>query len=243
VYFNLGASQIEAYDVTAGTASSTIYELGIDQPLAEVRPDGAVLFYQQDRLGNVVMLTNNSGSTVQTYCYNAWGKVSGFDAAGAPIATTAILSRFLFTGREFDQETGLYHYRARAYSGELGRFMQFDPIDFAGQDANILRYVSNNPMNLIDPYGTFSWPSVVGVAAGIASVALFPTYPAIAIGVGVVGAGFLIYDLYDTYNTQETLEDVVEDITKDHLDTIRDLTDQPSDPTIPTGGECNFAVK
>jgi RHS repeat-associated protein len=33
-------------------------------------------------------------------------------------------NRFLFTGREQDAETGLYHYRARAYDPYLGRFLQ-----------------------------------------------------------------------------------------------------------------------
>ena len=33
---------------------------------------------------------------------------------------------------EYDSETGLYHYRARAYSPALGRFLQPDPISFSG---------------------------------------------------------------------------------------------------------------
>jgi RHS repeat-associated protein len=62
-------------------------------------------------------------------------------------------SRFLYTAREFDSETGLYHYRARAYSPALGRFLQPDPIDFSGGDINMLRYAGNNPANVVDPLG------------------------------------------------------------------------------------------
>lgn len=152
-FFNLGTAQLEAYALTPNESSSTIYESGIDELLAEIRPDGSFHFYHQDWLGNVVMLTNNSGNTVQTYRYDIWGKVSGFDAVGAPIGVSAILSRFLFTGREFDQETDLYHYRARAYSAQLGRFLQFDPIDFGGGDSNLTRYVGNSPILWVDPFG------------------------------------------------------------------------------------------
>lgn len=34
---------------------------------------------------------------------------------------------FAYTGREWDAATGLYHYRARAYDAETGRFLQEDP--------------------------------------------------------------------------------------------------------------------
>jgi len=152
-YFNLGTAQLEAYDVTAATTTSTIYEPGIDRPLAEVDSSGVLTFYHQDWLGSVVMLTDASGAKAQSYSYDAWGKPSGFNASGTTIADSAIASRFLYTAREFDQETGLYHYRARAYLEGLGRFVQNDPIDFAGGDYNLYRYVANNPINWVDPLG------------------------------------------------------------------------------------------
>jgi RHS repeat-associated protein len=33
---------------------------------------------------------------------------------------------FMFTGRQFDVETGLYYYRARYYNPYIGRFLQTD---------------------------------------------------------------------------------------------------------------------
>jgi len=62
-------------------------------------------------------------------------------------------SRFLFTGREYDAVTGLYHYRARAYSTKLERFLQLDPIDFHGAAINLYQYVGNNTINYNDPFG------------------------------------------------------------------------------------------
>ena len=58
----------------------------------------------------------------------------------------------LFTWREYDSEIGLYYYRARYYSSELGRFISRDPI---GQidDINLYSYVGNNSVMFVDPSG------------------------------------------------------------------------------------------
>ena len=205
VYYNLGTAQLESYDVNAATASSTIYEPGIDRPLAEVSDSGTVTFYHQDWLGSVVLLTNSSGAKVQAYLYDVWGKVSGFDASGAPVTTTAVLSRFLYTAREFDQETGLYHYRARAYSPGLGRFAQFDPIDFSGGDFNFLRYVSNDPVNLVDPNGESALTAILPFAGGAAAAdGPFPVGDVIG---GSLLAGAALWDLYNWMNQEPAEED------------------------------------
>ena len=54
------------------------------------------------------------------------------------------------------QPSGLYYYRARAYSPTWGRFLQPDPIGYAG-GANLYAYVNNDPLNNIDPDGLISW--------------------------------------------------------------------------------------
>ena len=153
LFFNLGTTPLETYDLTGNTTSSTIYEPGIDRPLAEASDSGDVTFYHQDWLGSVVLLTAALGAKIQSYTYDAWGQPNGFDTAGVGIPPANFVSRFLYTGREYDIETALYHYRARAYSPTLGRFLQPDPIDFGGGDGNLFRYVANNSINFIDPLG------------------------------------------------------------------------------------------
>ena len=39
------------------------------------------------------------------------------------------------------------------YDPETGTFISEDPIGFGGGDANLYRYVGNNPVNYSDPYG------------------------------------------------------------------------------------------
>ena len=69
--------------------------------------------------------------------------------SGAP----AVAQPYTYTAREYDPETGLYFYRARYYDPKAGRFLQRDPIGFAGGDVNLYAYVRNNSVNFIDPVG------------------------------------------------------------------------------------------
>ncbi len=62
-------------------------------------------------------------------------------------------NRWMFTGREWLAEVGLYDYRNRVYSAGLARFLQTDPIRFAANDVNMYRYVGNNYTGWTDPSG------------------------------------------------------------------------------------------
>jgi RHS repeat-associated protein len=65
-------------------------------------------------------------------------------------------SRYLFTGREFDEEIDLYYYRARYYNSEIGRFISIDPIGFESGTYNLYGYVGNNPISNSDSSRTTS---------------------------------------------------------------------------------------
>lgn len=180
ILFNLGSAVLEDFNSSGNAATSYIYEPGIDQPLAEVMADGSVRYLHQDVLGSVVMVSDSSGAPYQSYSYDAWGEVSARDGAGNVLAASAIASPFLFTGREYDSSTGLYDYRARTYSPELGRFLQMDPIKFDGGDPNIFRYCGNNPLNWIDPSGLDGIdqalnPETAKLAVDVAKVLADPT--------------------------------------------------------------------
>ena len=81
------------------------------------------------------------------YEYDVYGQPAAADP-GHP-------NRFMFTGREFDKDTGLYYYRARYYNPTIGRVLQTDPIGY-DDGMNWYAYCRNNPLRFTDPSGTTS---------------------------------------------------------------------------------------
>jgi RHS repeat-associated protein len=84
---------------------------------------------------------------------DAFGKPKINDGA---LTASAVGNRFMFTGREYVAEFGIYEYRARAYHPGLGRFMSEDPKLFDGGDNNFFRYCGNDPLGKTDPMGMAS---------------------------------------------------------------------------------------
>ena len=112
--------------------------------MIEVADANATYYYHFDALGSVVALSDAAGDTVQTYEYSVYGEVAVEDANHP--------NPYMFAGRRYDIEIGLYYNRARYYNPFTGRFLQADPIVY-GAGMNMYRYCSNNPLNLIDPSG------------------------------------------------------------------------------------------
>ena len=102
--------------------------------------------YMQDGLGSVTEVTNWHGTVRRAYVHDSFGNIE------TQTGTLNPSNPFKYTGRELEEETGLYYYRARFYDPEIGRFLNEDPIGFAG-GINFYAYVSNNPINFIDPWG------------------------------------------------------------------------------------------
>jgi RHS repeat-associated protein len=149
-----GWNLIEERDASGNLKLKYVNGPGVDEKLMLTRTTTPTpIFYHEDGLGSVIALTDMTGNVLERYKYDVFGLPAILDGSGQPIAQSAYGNRFLFTGREWIAETGLYDYRNRMYSPSLGRFMQTDPIKFSAGDGNIYRYVANDPVNSIDPKG------------------------------------------------------------------------------------------
>ncbi len=130
---------------------------GIDEPIAMIR-GGKTYYYHADGLGSIIAITNSAGWVVQRYDYNSFGEITY-------IQDPNFIQPYTYTGREYDNESGLYYYRARYYDAKVGRFISEDPIGFEG-GINFYVYVGNNPVNFTDPSGLVG-PAVIGIGIGI----------------------------------------------------------------------------
>ena len=132
-----------------------LYGPAVDQIMAQDAGGGQTNWLLADHLGSISEVLDNSGSIVDRLVYDSFGNVTSQSNASAG-------SRYGFAGREFDAETGLYFNRSRYYDPMTGRFINQDSSRFAGGDANLYRYVGNNPVSQSDPTGHF----VLNLAAG-----------------------------------------------------------------------------
>ena len=174
---------------------------GRDQPLSTER-GGQSFFYQADHQGSVTQITDAAGFVVNTYEYDSYGRIEA--------SIEGIANPFTYTAREFDAESGLYFYRARYYDAETGRFLNQDPIGFAAGDANLYRYVFNNPVNLTDPDGEIAISGTIiaigtGIRIGVSACRANPACVAAAIRAAITATRFVI----DVARTTVTIIDII----------------------------------
>jgi RHS repeat-associated protein len=118
----------------------------VDSVIAQENADGQVLWALSDNQGSVRDVIDSNGNVLNHLVYDSFGRVIGETNPGVNF-------RFGYTGQELDPETGLNYYGRRLYDPGLGIFISPDPTGFSAGDANLYRYVRNNPVNFVDPFG------------------------------------------------------------------------------------------
>jgi RHS repeat-associated protein len=101
-----------------------LYGPAIDMVLVEERSASDVRWSLADNQGTIRDITNNAGAIQNHITYNSFGRIISQTNAN-------VYTRFNYTGREFDGETGLYYYRSRYYDCVVGRFLSEDAIGFS----------------------------------------------------------------------------------------------------------------
>ncbi len=106
-YIFLGGTRIAGITTVGSTAG------GRDQ----------VMFYHMDHLGGTNVVTDSDGAVKELTEYLPFGEFSRRERYGSGEE----VARYYFTGKPFDDETGLIYFGARYYDPTVGRFIQPDP--------------------------------------------------------------------------------------------------------------------
>ena len=140
----------------AGNTTLRCYGDGAATDEMVVAFDGGLyptVWYAQDGRGNTTHLFGDGNQLLEVYTYNLSGLPKIVDPSGNLLSQSAFANRFLFTGRDYFKEANIYDYRNRFYFVGLNRFLQTDPIGFAGDALNLYRYCGNDPVDRSDPMG------------------------------------------------------------------------------------------
>ncbi len=120
-----------------------------------------VYYAHTDMLGSVQLMVDDTGAIAESCRYSDWGQTTVVDGTFAKLTTLGSdIGNFIrYTAREralpatFGDDW--YFYRARMYRPDAGRFVQRDPLGYL-DSPSLYHYVTNRPMNHVDPRGSQS---------------------------------------------------------------------------------------
>ncbi len=149
LYFNDGEDIVQAFD-GATVVGRCVHGPGVDDVLQGMDSAGGAAFPLTDGLGSLTEFESNGAVFMRS-------EYSPFGAQTSTYNPYSLQSPYGYTGREHDDETGLMFYRSRYYSPEQRRFTQEDKWEgmayFPNSYSTKYPYVSNSPLNHVDPDG------------------------------------------------------------------------------------------
>lgn len=154
------------------SASGTVNAINVfADGLVARKQSGSWIYYAFDQQGNVAERLDSSGNVISHSGYDAYGVEHSSSTPTDPFGYNAQWGYLL------DRETGLYLCTYRYYDPGTGRWLNRDPIGYAG-GANLYGYCGGRAVGWADPSGEFglwSWfqrtRRVGEVVAGIAEIA------------------------------------------------------------------------
>jgi RHS repeat-associated protein len=148
---------------------STDYQYGLSLISSGSSNPSQQSYYEYDGLGSVVGTTNSMGATTSQDTYGVYGNTDNDTSGGGDNNQ----SSFGFAGQQQDS-TGLDYMRARYYDPSTGTFLSRDSHPASPdspQTINRYSYVTNDPVNLVDPSGQWAYAACSSAsAAAVAGV-------------------------------------------------------------------------
>lgn len=174
-----GTTTLYIGDIAEKTGGQvTTYVFAGNQRLT-MRQGANEYYFHNDHLGSTSLVTNSSGTAVQTTRNTPFGNVYFSSGSVTDIG---------FTGHRSDVSNGLIYMKARYYDPAMGRFLTPDTMiasPYNPQGLNRYSYVDNNPLIYIDPTGHWKLRnfarSVSDVGAVVAMVVVTVYCPATAV--------------------------------------------------------------
>jgi RHS repeat-associated protein len=197
------------YTVSQGQADKH-YSDGLG--IIATKPGGQaadIQYYHKNHLGSNSLVTDANGEKMQYFLFYPYGETWITEGSNQSKITR------LFTGREYDEESGLYYYNARYYDPALGVFLSTDP---AVDGFNQYAYCKNNPVRFTDPTGCFA------LGAGV----VFSWDPKHGFGIG--GGAALDFSLQSTQ------------VNGVNASCVYNFSDQSTTTSVGAGAACNIGI-
>lgn len=141
VHLSDSAGQIAQVDTKTHDVEGSDPDNALNDPL--------IRYQYSNHLGSAVLETDESGAPISYEEYHPYG-TTAYRSTRAGLGLSQ--KRYRFSGKELDDETGLYYFGARYYAPWLGRWTSSDPGGFV-DGLNLYRYCSNNPAGMVDASG------------------------------------------------------------------------------------------
>jgi RHS repeat-associated protein len=119
--------------------------------VGQVRRNGTTLtryYYVKDHLGDIRMTVASSGTVDSYFDYYPFGQLMD-----GRTSVASADSRYKYTGKERDAESGYDCFGARYYDARIGRFLSVDHHLSSYPSLSPYCYVGNNPIGFVDPTG------------------------------------------------------------------------------------------
>jgi len=176
-YYDNDWRVLAEYDDNDTQLRDFIYGNYIDEVLVMTDSNEDAYYYFHNHIYSSIALIDENGNVVERYEYNAYGSPTIYNNDFSQTYDVSQYGNpFFLTGRQMDSLDSdalrLGYNRTRYLDYYTGRWLSHDPLGVIPADhgynifapkiqyalsSNLFKYVSNQPINDLDPYGLIDW--------------------------------------------------------------------------------------